>query len=336
MATNPSKTSKEGLHLGGKFGMQATKNTKPSPGATLARTIVLPDGYTSISPDDMYRLNELAPGHREPQFPGLHNLHESVIERTIIQQHFEQPAQVRRSILWDIAAEAVVDALKGIPAGSHINICANSGPQDDKLEKLPPWAAVPGAAMGLLFVAQFREDIHPGWRQIATPINEDEGRLLAGLRILPAVIGRRDLTFIITNLTHPTIHVHLMNTVRDHPFLTHGALANSWKATNFGCFYHHGCVWSSDYKTIRASFAVDGGLYGWDEAVAYTRKPIVIITDAKPVRRFDYWQPTTVYRDVTWLQMVDGILHGSFQKTTTRKDVIEWDKNGITGGPWMG
>lgn len=236
-------------------------------------------------------------------------------------------------MLWDFAAQAVREALQDIPAGSHVSICANSGPQNDRLERLPPWAAVPGAAMGLLFVAEFRENIHPGWRQIATPINETEGRLLAGLRLLPAVTGRHDLTFVITNLTHPTIPIPMMNTVRDHPFLTYGGLANSWKATNFGCWYHHGCVYEGDAEIIRASFAWDGDLYGWDEAVAYTRKPIIIITDAKPVRRFDYWQPATVYRDVTWLQMVDGVLYGSLQETTTRNDVIEWDRDGIPGGP---
>lgn len=335
MATNPSSLAKEGLHLGGKFGIQGT-NTPPAPGASLARTVLLPDGFTACAPDDMYRMNELAPGRREPRFPGLHNLHSSVFERTLAPPPITGALPERRAMLWDVAARAVREALRGLPAGSHINVCANSGPQDDKLEKRPPWAAVPGAALGLLFVAEFRDDIHPGWRQIATPINETEGRLLAGLRLLPATTGRHDLTFVLTNLTHATIPVHMMNMVRDHPFLTYGALANSWKATNFGCWYHHGCVWASDYEVIRASFCSDADMYGWDEAVAYTRKPIVIITDAKPVRRFDYWQPTTVYRGVTWLQMVNGVLHGSFQETTTRSDVIAWDKSRIPGGPYQG
>lgn len=211
-----------------------------------------------------------------------------------------------------------------------------SGPQNDNLEKLPPWTAVPGAAIGLLFVATFRDDIHPGWRQIATPIRQDEGRLLAGLRLLPACTGRHDLTFTLTNLTHPTIPVQRMNLVRDHPFLTYGAVANSWKATNFGCWYHHGCIFEADYNVIRASFAWDGDLYGWDEAIAYTRKPVVIITDSKPPRRFDYWQPKTVYRGVTWLEMVDGVLHGGYQEVTKRSDVIKWDKEGIPGGPLTG
>lgn len=190
--------------------------------------------------------------------------------------------------------------------------------------------------MGLLLVAEFRDDIHPGWRQIAIPIYNNEGRLLAGLRLLPAVTGRRDLTFVLTNLTHPTIPAHKMNTVRDHPFLAYGALANSWKATNFGCWFHHGCVYEAEHDVIRSSFAWDGDLYGWDEAVAYTRKPVVIITEAKPPRRFDYWQPDTVYKEVTWLQMVDGVLCGGYQETTTRADVIAWDRTGIPGGPLKG
>lgn len=165
------------------------------------------------------------------------------------------------------------------------------------------------------------------------PINHDEGRLLAGLRLIPAVAGRRDLTFVLTNLTHPTVAPHRMNLVRDHPLLSYGAVANSWKATNFGCWFHAGRVFEADRDAIRASFAWDGDLYGWDEAVAYTRRPVVIITDASPPRRFDYWQPNTVYQGVTWLRMVDGVLVGGYQETTTRADVINWDENGIPGEP---
>lgn len=338
MASNPSATAQEqGLHLGGKFGIEGT-NTPPTPKATLARTVLLPDGFTACAPDDMYRMDELAPGRREPGFPGLHNLHESVLERTLKAPPFQLPQHYVRAAYWDCAAEAVREALQGVPAGSHINVCANSGPRDDHLEKRPPWAAVPGAALGLLFVAQFRDDqdIHPGWRQVAVPIDAHEGRLLAGLRLVPATTGRRDLTFVLTNLTHPTVPVRLMNTVRDHPFLTYGAVANSWKATNFGCFFHHGGVFAREHAAVRASFAWDGDLYGWDEAVAYTRRPVVVVTGAKPARRFDYWQPggATVYRDVTWLQQAaDGALHGGFWATTTRADVIAWDEGGIPGGP---
>lgn len=213
--------------------------------------------------------------------------------------------------------------------------CPCSGPQNNQLEKLPPWTTVPGAAAGLLLVAKFRNDIHQGWRQVAIPIRRDEGRLLAGLRLLPAADegGRRDLTFVLTNLTHPSVAVDQMNLVRDHPFLTYGAVANSWKATNFGCWYHPGGLFTADHDVVRASFAWDGDLYGWDEAVAYTRRPIVIITNAKPARRFDYWHPDTVYQGVTWLQMVDGVLEGGYKETTTRADVIKWDEEGIPGGP---
>lgn len=73
-------------------------------------------------------------------------------------------------------------------------------------------------------------------------------------------------------------------------------------------------------------------MYGWDEAVLYTRNPIVVIADLKPPRRFDYWGRDTVYEGVTWLQVVDGNLCGSWQPKTTRKEVICWDGNGIPGG----
>lgn len=124
MATNPTSSSHDGLLLGGKFGEQG-ENTPPAPGASLAKTVVLPDGHASVSPDDMYRLSELAPGRREPSFPGLHNLHDTVISRTLSPPPIEGDKPNRRAMLWDSAAEAVREALADIPAGSHINVCAN-------------------------------------------------------------------------------------------------------------------------------------------------------------------------------------------------------------------
>lgn len=175
---------------GGRFGKEGT-NTPPAPGAVLARTVTMPDGYTSVAPDDMYRIDELEPGRREPCFPNLHNLHDTVFERTLNPPKPTEDEHNRRAMLWDLASEAVLEALKEVPSGTHVNVCANSGPHNPKLENLPPWTTVPGASVGLLMVAEFRDEkatgIHPGWRQVAHPIRSDEGRLLAGLRLLATV-----------------------------------------------------------------------------------------------------------------------------------------------------
>jgi len=72
-------------------------------------------------------------------------------------------------------------------------------------------------------------------------------------------------------------------------------------------------------------------LYGWDEAVLYTRNPVAVINDTKPPRRFDVWYDETVYRNVTWYEVVDGRLKGGKKETTTRADLIEWDKMGVPG-----
>lgn len=239
-------------------------------------------------------------------------------------------------MLWDKAAKAIREALSDIPAGSHVVVCANSGPHNAGLESLPPWTTVEGAITGFLLVAQFRdnakENLHPTWRQIAIPIDPTEGRLLAGLRLLPAVTGRGDLTFTTTNLTNLTVPPQYMNIVKDAQQLRYGCVANSWKATNLGCFYHVGCLFSDEYDIFRASFACDGDLYGWDEAVLCTRKPVSVITGKKPAHRFDYWYADTVLHGVTWLQSVNGKLRGGLQDTTTRADLVEWDKTGIPGG----
>ncbi|ORY57723.1 uncharacterized protein BCR38DRAFT_527769 [Pseudomassariella vexata] len=324
--------------MGSKFGKEG-EDTPIPPKDPLVTTVILEDGYSVVAPGDMYRMSECAPGRREPSSPGLHNLHESVIARTLDPpvDFDSHPEPRRRAMLWDHAAEATRHALRNVPAGSHINACANSGPHNTKLESQSPWTTVPGASAGLLYVATFRDrrSIHPAWRQIAVPIRPDEGRLLASVRLLPAVTGgRSDLAFTVTNLTNPTVALQNMNIVKDNPSLRYGAVANSWKPTNLGCWFHHGAMWENEYDTFRASFAWDGDLYGWDEAMLLTRKPIVVITEERPEWRSVYWYSETVLKDVTWLRGAekDGILHGGLQETTKREDVVRWDREGIPGG----
>lgn len=337
----------------GRFGKEGT-NTQPSPTAAPLHTQICEDGYSVVKPGDMYRLDERSPGRREPRFPGLHNLHDSVIDRTrnppSTQEIMFDTIKRRRARMWDQVSYAVRAALQEIPRGSHVAVVSNSGAMSgklaDKLEQSPPAAMIPGATVGLLFVAEFRDErtsgIHPGWRQIACPISADEGRLIAGLRLLPAVVtGRPDLTFTITNLTYPTIQPRYRDIVHKaykEGLLKYGSVLNSWKPTNLGCFFHPGCLWSEDYDVIKRSFACDGDLYGWDEAVLYTRDPVAVIAPCdthteKPRRRFNYWYESTVLRHVKWLQLDDkGQLRGERVPETRRADVIRWDENGIPGG----
>lgn len=124
-----------------------------------------------------------------------------------------------------------------------------------------------------------------------------------------------------------------MNFVREHNLLSHGSVTDSWKPTNLGCWFHHGCVFESQCDTFRDSFAWDGDLYGWDEAVLYTRGPVAVVDDVRPARRFDSWSPDAVLFGITWLQVVDGKLVGGYKEETRRADVIKWDRKGIPGDP---
>lgn len=319
------------------FGREGT-STKPSPasGAPL-RTVILEDGFSMISTDEMYRMDELDVERRAPKYDNLHNLSESVIDRTLNPPPVTGDIPTRRAEIWDVAAKATREALCLLPTGSHINICANSGSCVPEFEKLSPWTKVRGAAFGLLYVAEFREEdaIHPAWIQIAAPINHDEGRLLAGLRLLPIVVGRADLTFHVTNLTNHNVAEESFNLVRDHPLLTWGCVINSYRPTNLGCTFFHGLRFADEAPIFRASFAWDGDLYGWDEAVLSTRNPVVVVTNARPERRFQYWRPTETFsRGIYWYRMVDGQLNGGFQATTTRADLVNWDLEGkFPGGP---
>ncbi|KAK4444217.1 hypothetical protein QBC34DRAFT_309470 [Podospora aff. communis PSN243] len=319
------------------------QNTKPLVDATFHTTILAPDGFTVVEPGSMYRPDETHPGRREPSFPNLHNLHTSAIQRTLTPPSFfppNLPSLPRRATIWDKTASAVRAALTTLPPNTHIAIAANSGPYNpQKLEPLPPSSLVPGAAYGLLLVAEFRdaetEPVHTDWIQIACPINPSEGRLLAGLRLLPAVLGdRKDLTFTVTNLTYPTIARHHMNLIKDSE-IPYGSVLNSWKPTNLGCFFHRGGLWAGEYEVVRGSFAWDGDLYGWDEAVVYTRRPVAAVSDRKPERRFETWVEGMVLRGVTWLRVDEGgRLRGGFVEETRRGDVVRWDGEGVPEG-WI-
>ncbi|KAK8065083.1 hypothetical protein PG997_011830 [Apiospora hydei] len=290
-----------------RFGKQGT-NTMPSPTAAPLKTKICEDGHPVVAPGDMYRMDELQPGRREPEFPGLHNLHESVIARTqdppAMNEIMADTSKRRRAAIWDQVSLAVRAALQEIPHGAHVAVVSNSGAKSgqlaDQLEESPPGAMIPGATVGLIFVAEFRDErtsgIHPDWRQIACPIRATEGRLMAGLRLLPAAVAARpDLTFTVTNLTYPTILPRYRGLVHDayrQGLLRHGSVLNSWKPTNLGCFFHPGGLWSGEYDVVWRSFACDGDLYGWDEAVLYTREPVAVIAPTvgeKPQRRFNYW-----------------------------------------------
>ncbi|KAK8034157.1 hypothetical protein PG993_009152 [Apiospora rasikravindrae] len=301
--SNPLPLPDDGFR---RFGKQGT-NTEPSPTAAPLKTKICKDGHPVVAPGDMYRMNELQPGRREPQFPGLHNLHESVLARTQdpppMSEIMADTTKRRRAAIWDQVSQAVRAALQEIPHGAHVAVVSNSGAKSgklaDQLEESPPGAMIPGATAGLIFVAEFRDErsgIHPDWRQIACPIRATDGRLMAGLRLLPAVVAvRSDLTFTLTNLTYPTIlpkHRDIVHNAYKQGLLQHGSVLNSWKPTNLGCFFHPGALWSDEYDVIKRSFACDGDLYGWDEAVLYTREPVAVIAPSpaeKPRRRFNYW-----------------------------------------------
>lgn len=313
-----------------KFGQEGT-NTAPSPAgnAHLLQRVTLGDGFLMLTKDNMYRGVETQIGRRECHFPGLHNLSDAVIARTVHPPPVgNDPNQSRRAEIWDAAAQATREALANIPTGSHINICANSGPKNVEFEKMSPADKVKGADVGLLYVAEFRDDIHPGWIQVACPINAHEGRLLAGVRVLALVTGRADLTFHITNLTNHNVSDEWFWAIRDYG-LDYGAVVQAYRPTNLGCTYFRGLHFAADAEAFRGSFAWDGDLYGWDEAMLYTRQPTVIITDDYPERRFQHWMPETVYHNVEWFRVVDGKLVGGRHRTTTREKLVEWEKQGM-------
>jgi len=67
----------------------------------------------------------------------------------------------------------------------------------------------------------------------------------------------------------------------------------------------------------------DGDLYGWDEAMLYTRDLVVVVTRKRPPRWFDILVEGMVLRGVTWSRVVDGRYEGGRVEVATRMDFFE-------------
>jgi hypothetical protein len=119
--------------------------------------------------------------------------------------------------------------------------------------------------------------------------------MMCNLRVLPAVTGRRDLTFTVANLTNRVIKSEDINIVKYAPGFPYGAVNIAWKAVALDSWFRPGYLFGSEYDVIGASFAWDGNLYGWDEAIVYTRKPIVVIASAESYPAYWYTSETVDY-----------------------------------------
>ncbi|POS78276.1 hypothetical protein DHEL01_v203333 [Diaporthe helianthi] len=321
------------LYPGGTFGQRARTPAAASPVKPSIKTEIAPDGFSMLSPDSMYRIDELHAGRREPGFSGLHNLAESVFERTLKPPRPSNHEAIRRAVLWDHVAKSFRRAIADIPSGSYVAVCSNSGPYNAEFEDRHPADYVPEASCGIMFVSMFRGDytnINRGWIQVGVPCNPDDGRLFASLRLLCCVAGRADLEFMITDLASSNdIPRELVNLPRKHR-LPYGAVTDTWRPTNLGNHYFSsGGFLEIEYEEFRNSFAADGDLYGHDEAVLYMRSPIIIFTGQKSDDRFVYFQPGTVIRDVTWLELKDSVLQGSYIAEMRREDAIRFDQEGF-------
>lgn len=223
------------------------------------------DGFSMLSPDSMYRSNEFHPGRREPGFPGLHNLADSVFERTLHPPCPGNREAIRRAVLWDDVADSFRKAIAVIPSGSYVVVCSNSGPYNAEFEDRHPADFIPEASCGILFVSMFRGEetnISQGWIQVGVYCKPTDGRLFASLRLMVCVAGRPDLKFMITNLSRPNIPHELINLPRKHR-LPYGSVTDIWRPTYLGNqYFSSGGFWETEYKTLRDSFAADGDLYG--------------------------------------------------------------------------
>lgn len=253
------------LYPGGRFGLSARVTTEPSPARPEFKMEAAKDGFSMLSPDSMYRSDEFHPGRREPGFPGLHNLADSVFERTINPPRPANREAIRRAVLWDDVADSFRKAIAVIPSGSYVVVCSNSGPYNAEFEDRHPADFVPEASCGILLVSMFRggeTNISQGWIQVGVYCKPTDGRLFASLRLMVCVAGRPDLEFMITNLSRPNIPHELINLPRKHR-LPYGSVTDIWRPTYLGNqYFSSGGFWETEYRILRDSFAADGDLYG--------------------------------------------------------------------------
>lgn len=231
--------------------------------------LVVTDNWTSYPNDRFYRDDDSAGGLRDISFRTLHNLASKVLTSTLSVVPDTDP---RRARLWDQTVARWQRVIHAASPGTVavVTACNSNG----IMQGQHPSCVVSDATVGYCFVATIdpQYQVSPDWVIILIPLRADEGRLLASLRVIPAIAGRTDMDFYIVNGCvgqHPTQE---LRQIRESG-LGYGSACYNFLPTNLGAQFVNGCIFRADRKEIRSGFIQYGNVYGWDESVFYVRSP---------------------------------------------------------------
>jgi len=253
------------------------------PGALLtAHAREMNFGVTEVRPgcvgiDNTSMYCALEPKHRSVSSLRLHWLSEEVLNSSLAVAT-PCPENERRASLWAAAVRYTQDTLRGAQAGDFWAVTAGNEWAD--MLAHPPCHTIPGATGGIYYTSRLSNyNVDSAWRVIEIPLEHGEGRLLAGLRLVPLVAGRTDVTFGVCNSADTKRHpVGVLDEARRAGFGI-VSVARAMTTVNLGALFAVGCIYRADRKEIASSFARFGDAYGWDESVLAVRAPHVIIED---------------------------------------------------------
>jgi len=253
--------------------------------------------------DSMYRENLRERGLRNPRNPTLHH-----VDPVVFDAFSSQPAPGPTHGTWLRLYEWTCEALR-LPAGGRAIVVTAGNTADNSLTRNPPSDVIPDATRGIVYALGYTGGpIHPGWTVIYCPLEADQGRLLAGARLLPAMVPGVTTFFFICNERNSNVSYRLASWVMDKAW-PNTSLVDGALPTNLGATILAGGFLAPERRKLLAGLSLYGDVYGSDEIVLAVRRPVAIVHGTvhplAAIRRDMAWPPSgwviaSELRDPVW------------------------------------
>jgi hypothetical protein len=175
--------------------------------------------------------------------------------------------------------------------------------------------------------------IHPDWDVIQLPLRPEEGRFLAGIRLLPLVSGRSDVDIVIMNVRGNDVSRNIARTMNQIG-ITYGSFGRGYSPVDLGSFFSAGCVFWPDKQECLSFLSKHGLVYGADETWLIRRAPIAVPMDHRFA--FHGWKSCTQVENVTWIKWSHSHFWAAHPVTNANLDQVLLMKRGIWPMPKTG
>lgn len=265
------------------------------------------DNMVLLSNDSIHRW--LEPDHRSVNSSHWHGVSDAVIEATATSNGVLNADEERlRQMLWDDCVACIKEVSRlHWEAGDRILVSAASSLSDSTLVTKHPSKSADSATKGLIFCSTLGSfdstslQHHESWDVVLVPLQSNQGRLLAMLRMVPLAFGRSDVTLAIVNGDNRRPHNHIFQEM-EKIGETYGTHKSGWNAANLGRFWAHGYAFEHHHEGLRYMFAKYGHVYGSDEVWLLAHSPIAVVSPGQmSARRAVCWKPKTVVVDMKWI-----------------------------------